>query len=254
MNLLFAISLVAGIHSGNASRYGYVGDTMDRVGSFACRRTLAAKYGERGWEKMRSHGVAHRTMPCGTRLGICNPRTSLCTVAYVVDRGPWGTLNTKGEWHMRTGKLQSGEYYRGELDLLPGTYSAIALVGIEKVMFWTLDGPSAAAPQVAALTVPEPIKPYAPIPPLRSEPVQLQLAATGAGAGMPALRTAMTGYPTLRLADPAPSRPAPSYPSLRPGDVEPPRAVLAAVLPQTQALGASIPRSAAAFPTLRTAD
>ena len=238
MNLLFAISLVAGIHSGNASRYGYVGDTMDRVGSFACRRSLAAKYGERSWEKMRSRGVAHRTMPCGTRLGICNPRTSLCTVAYVVDRGPWGTLNAKGEWHMRTGKLQKDEHYRGELDLLPGTYSAIALVGIEKVMFWTLDGPSAAAPQVATLTVPEPMKPYAPIPPLRSEPVQFA-SATG-------LRTAMTGYPTLRLADPAKSRLAPVYPTLRPGDAEPPRAVMAAVFPRSPL--------AAALPTLRTAE
>lgn len=138
MTLLLAISLIAGLKAGNASRYGYEGDIFDRVGSFACKRTLEAKYGGRQWEKMRSRGVAHRTLPCGTPLGLCLSRTGLCTTAYVVDRGPWGTLNRKGEWHARTGRLPAGEHYRGELDLLPGTYTSIGLVGIEKVMFWQL--------------------------------------------------------------------------------------------------------------------
>lgn len=138
MMLLLAISMVAGIKAGNASRYGYEGDSFDRVGSFACRRSLAARYGERGWQKMRDHGVAHRTLACGTRLGICNLRTSQCTTAYVVDRGPWGVLDRKGDWHVRTTALRPGEHFRGELDLLPGTYSAIALTGIEKVAYWPL--------------------------------------------------------------------------------------------------------------------
>ncbi len=138
MMLLLAISMVAGIKAGNASRYGYEGDTFDRVGSFACRRTLLARHGERGWQKMRDHGVAHRTLACGTRLGVCNLRTSQCTTAYVVDRGPWGALDRKGEWHMRTTPLRPGEHYRGELDLLPGTYTSIALAGIEKVAYWPM--------------------------------------------------------------------------------------------------------------------
>jgi len=132
--------MVAGIKAGNASRYGYEGDAFDRVGSFACRRTLLARQGERGWQKMRDHGVAHRTLACGTRLGVCNLRTSQCTTAFVVDRGPWGVLDRKGEWHMRTTPLRPGEHYRGDLDLLPGTYSAIALAGIEKVAYWPLAG------------------------------------------------------------------------------------------------------------------
>jgi hypothetical protein len=138
MMLLLAISMVAGIKAGNASRYGYEGDVFDRVGSFACRRSLAARYGERGWQKMRERGVAHRTLACGTSLGICNLRTGQCTAAYVVDRGPWGVLDRKGEWHVRTTPLRPGEHYRGDLDLLPGTYTAIALTGIEKVAYWTL--------------------------------------------------------------------------------------------------------------------
>lgn len=80
MMLLLAISIFAGLQMGNASRYGYKGDAFDRVGSFACKRSLQA----------------------------------------------------------RIPPLRPGEHYRGELDLLPGIYSAIALVGIEKVVFWPL--------------------------------------------------------------------------------------------------------------------
>ena len=138
MMLLLAISIFAGLQTGNASRYGYKGDAFDRVGSFACKRSLQARLGERGWRTMRDHGVAHRTLACGTPLGICDIRTNQRTSAFVVDRGPWGALDRKGAWHARIPPLRPGEHYRGELDLLPGIYSAIALVGIEKVVFWPL--------------------------------------------------------------------------------------------------------------------
>jgi hypothetical protein len=65
-------------------------------------------------------------------------------MAFVVDRGPWGVLDRKGEWHLRTSPLRPGEHYRGDLDLLPGTYSAIALAGIEKVAYWPLGQEDAA--------------------------------------------------------------------------------------------------------------
>jgi hypothetical protein len=157
MMLLLAISMVAGMKVGNASRYGYEGDVFDRVGSFACRRTLSARYGERGWQRMRERGLAHRTLACGTRLSICNLRTNQCTNAFVVDRGPWGVLDRKGEWHLRTSSPRPGEHYRGDLDLLPGTYSAIALTGIEKVAYWPI-GPEE----------PTPPRVHHHLPPLRS--------------------------------------------------------------------------------------
>ncbi len=138
MTLLIAVTMVAGIQAGNASRYGYVGDTMDQVGSFACQGRLEARHGSRRWRELRSRGVAHRTLPCGTRIGVCLARTKTCTLAYVVDRGPWGALNRKGEWHQRTGRLLPGEHYRGELDLLPGVYTPLGLVGIEQVLFWPM--------------------------------------------------------------------------------------------------------------------
>ena len=90
MTLLLAMSLLSAIKSGNASRYGYAGDPYDNVGTFACRGRLEQRYGSKAFAYMRNRGVAHRTLPCGARIGICLPRTGLCTTAFVVDRGPWG--------------------------------------------------------------------------------------------------------------------------------------------------------------------
>lgn len=139
MTLLLALTLLAGVSLGNASQYGFVGDPYDNVGQFACQGRLQARYGTRTWRTMRDHGVAHRTLPCGTRVGICLARTRRCTTAYVVDRGPWGTLNRQREWHVRTRGVPPGEYYRGHLDLLPKTYTAIGLVGVEAVYYWVVD-------------------------------------------------------------------------------------------------------------------
>lgn len=225
MTLLLAISLVAGIKSGNASRYGFEGDIYDDVGKFACRRTLESRFGGRGFEKMRKHGVAHRTLPCGTRLGVCHPRTGLCTLAYVVDRGPWGAINKKGEWHSRTSRLLPGEHYRGDLDLLPGTYSAIGLVGIESVLYWQLaDGSQNAevirtGPRVGwrlpILRTADAVTPTLPTlladavlptvyPPLRlmtPGTTVANLASALPPTGIPVTAAAAAKYPVLRLAD-----------------------------------------------------
>jgi hypothetical protein len=162
MMLLLVISMAAELKAGNASRYGYAGDAFDN-GAFACKGTLLARYGQRRWQTMRDHGVANRTLACGTPLAICNPRTNQCTAAYVVDRGPYGAVNRKGEWHART-KLKPGEHYRGALDLLPGVYTAIALTGIEPVLYSPI-GP----PEPAAAPAPAPVhRNHAPWPRLRA--------------------------------------------------------------------------------------
>jgi hypothetical protein len=207
MTLLLAISLVAGVKAGNASRYGFAGDAYDNVGTFACKRNLESRYGKRQWEKMRNHGVAHRTLPCGTNLGVCLARTGLCTSAYVVDRGPWGTLNPKGEWHQRTGRVPAGEHYRGELDLLPGTYSAIGLVGIEKVLYWSI-APNNSDALLSELSVPTEYPQLRMGDPGRTKPFPtLRLAGYLAVESFPPLRLAGSGRPTeappLRASGPA---------------------------------------------------
>jgi hypothetical protein len=59
-------------------------------------RGLASSYGPGLWGETMAcggrltpatRGVAHRTLPCGTRLQIC--RQGRCTHARVVDRGPY---------------------------------------------------------------------------------------------------------------------------------------------------------------------
>lgn len=40
--------------------------------------------------------IAHRELPCFTKVVICNPRTNKCTNAIVKDRGPFGV--TKGKY------------------------------------------------------------------------------------------------------------------------------------------------------------
>lgn len=193
MTLLLAMSLLSAIKSGNASRYGFVGDPYDNVGTFACKGRLEARYGSRAFHVMKNRGVAHRTLPCGAQVGICLPRTNLCTTAYVVDRGPWGTLNRKGEWHQRTGRLLPGEYYRGELDLLPGTYTALGLVGIERVLLWHITDAGAAQPgEPAAPPVYPPLRPADPGRRLAYQPVRV---ATMLGA---------TQFPPLRPGDSLP--------------------------------------------------
>ena len=190
MTLLLALSLLSAMKSGNASRYGYEGDPYDNVGTFACRRQLEARFGRRGFEYMRNHGVAHRTLPCGAQLGVCLARTGLCTTAFVVDRGPWGTLNRNGEWHVRTGRLLPGEHYRGELDMLPGTYTALGLVGIERVLLWNITEGGAAPPDApTAPPIYPPLRPADPARRLSSAPLRVA-ALVGASV-----------FPPLRLAD-----------------------------------------------------
>lgn len=206
MTLLLAMSLLSAMKSGNASRYGYAGDPYDNVGTFACRGRLEARYGSKAFAHMRSHGVAHRTLPCGARVGICLPRTGLCTTAFVVDRGPWGTLNRSGDWHVRTGRLPAGEYYRGELDLLPGTYTSLGLVGIERVLLWSITEAGAQSPDVPQNPpVFPPLRPADPGRRLSYNPVRV---ATLVGANV---------FPPLRLADPPTDpRPLPLFVQLDP--------------------------------------
>lgn len=138
MNLAFAVVLAANLQAGNASRYGYKGDAWNAENTFACEGTIRARYGDRTWKAMRSAGVAHRTLPCGSSVGVCNLRTGLCTSAFVVDRGPYGAVDRTGAWHVRSAQLLPGEHYRGHLDLLPAVYAAIALTGIGPIAYWQL--------------------------------------------------------------------------------------------------------------------
>lgn len=44
----------------------------------------------------KSNVIAHRDLPCGAQVIVCNPRTAKCTIAIKQDSGPYGV--TKGRY------------------------------------------------------------------------------------------------------------------------------------------------------------
>lgn len=103
-------------------------------------------------------GVAHRTLPFGTKLRITNHRTKLSTHAWVIDRGPFGRINTKGKWYNGIGYYRKFlrakkpiptkmyakgvEGWRGCLDMTPAAARAIKLNGLENVTFEVVKWPT----------------------------------------------------------------------------------------------------------------
>ncbi len=120
------------VDAGLAARYGYPGDRYAGKPQYACQSVLAKQVGDESWQNMLRHGVAHRSLPCGTPLIICTKKENLCTKAWVVDRGPFGAVDAKGRWHARK-HLKRGERWRGILDLLPGPAKALELTGLKYV-------------------------------------------------------------------------------------------------------------------------
>lgn len=87
------------------TQYGQKGDTL--AGEFfRCGYDPVTKqWGRHGGRfkqtKMspRFHGIAHRTLPCGTKVNVCRlgrrrgeKKKTRCTVATVVDRGPYWSV------------------------------------------------------------------------------------------------------------------------------------------------------------------
>ncbi len=145
LSILFSLSNPP--EMGLASRYGYPGDQYENFKQpYACHGSLTKKWGKERYEEALKTGVAHRTLPCGTKVLICKTKKASlsthdksviwpCTSAIVVDRGPYGTLNQQGLWHRRS-KLQPGERWRGIVDLLPPVAAKLGVRGLEKVVIW----------------------------------------------------------------------------------------------------------------------
>ncbi len=126
------------ISTGLAARYGYKGDPYETWNQpYACQNRLVKRWGYKRYQEAVTIGVAHRTLPCGTKILICRIPTypPTCTSAIVVDRGPYGALDKQGVWHRRS-KLQPGERWRGIVDLLPPVAAKLGVWGLDKVVIW----------------------------------------------------------------------------------------------------------------------
>lgn len=139
MLMTWILSLVSAIgvtETGIATIYGYPGDKYNPYNQYACKRRIIAQQGYRSWMHAVARGVAHRNLPCGQSVRVCNIRNGLCSDMIVVDRGPYGAKTAHG-WQSRPKKLYRGESYRGILDLLPSAAQKINHNGKEAVTLWS---------------------------------------------------------------------------------------------------------------------
>ncbi len=96
--------------------------------------------------------IAHRTLPCGTRVLVTLARTGKSIVATVGDRGPYGAVcGEKKRWCLKRSELDPG-VWRGQADLTPAVAAAIGHRGFETVLLTVL--PSAPRQRSAHATRP----------------------------------------------------------------------------------------------------
>jgi hypothetical protein len=112
-SLNFSLSLGnLGFHfeAGTAYQFSAQNDPQNPNPRGACIR--------RDVDDRKDHGVAHRTLPCRSKVLIVNRDNGRHTVATVVDRGPYG--KTKGK-------------FRGVIDMLPLVDRALKAKGTANV-------------------------------------------------------------------------------------------------------------------------
>lgn len=79
-------------------------------------------------------GIAHRTLPCGTRVLLGNPRTGRWVVATVVDHGPYGARLDDGSWAIKRRRTDPG-VWRGCLDISRRTAELLGHDGFQKIFY-----------------------------------------------------------------------------------------------------------------------
>ena len=81
-------------------------------------------------------GIAHRDLPCGTRVKLENPRTGKVVVAKVVDHGPYGAI-WNGKWRIKRRESDRGTW-RGCVDLTVKTARLLGHNGFEPIILRVL--------------------------------------------------------------------------------------------------------------------
>lgn len=105
-----------------------------------CPAEAERVYGTRRLADLEAAGVpvvAHRSLPCGTRLLLCGPGG--CALGWVGGRGPYG-LDTPDGYRVATREEAAHVYrdpswaphgceWRGEIDLVPAVAERVGLPG-----------------------------------------------------------------------------------------------------------------------------
>ena len=86
-------------------------------------------------------GIAHRRFPIGSLVKVTNVRTGKSAKARVIDRGPYGKLDSRGRWFNGQKHKDREGIYRGCADLTPRLARAIGHNGKEIVrIVWLKNG------------------------------------------------------------------------------------------------------------------
>lgn len=107
-----------------ASVFGYQGDKMAGGNAVCVKRRLTSS----------DIGVAHRTLPCGSKVVVQNVRTGKVAIATVMDHGPYGAIDDDGTWVLKRNKKEPGKW-RGCLDMTRKLQELIGHNGFEKVIY-----------------------------------------------------------------------------------------------------------------------
>lgn len=120
IDLVLTLFLVA--KSCYAGIYGFPGDKYAGGPQTACSKEPLDP---------QTIGVAHRWLPCGTKVLLLNPRTRRSVVARVIDHGPYGAIH-KGRWVLKR-RVEDPGIWRGCIDMTPATAKAIRHSGMEQI-------------------------------------------------------------------------------------------------------------------------
>jgi len=112
----YTLFITVAVHSGPSTQFSSV-DIYNPNPTLACTGQLIDD---------NSYIVAHRSLPCGTLVRVCNKDMSKCVQARVLDRGPYGCKRKRGN---------VCEEYRSDLDLSLATAKAIGHKGFEEIIF-----------------------------------------------------------------------------------------------------------------------
>ena len=116
------LSLFAGWQMCLAGNFGYDGDQHAGGDAVCIGRPVGNEV-----------GIAHRDLPCGTRVVLVNPRNMRSVVARVVDHGPYGARLGR-RWVVKRYESDPGSW-RGCLDLTPMAARRIDHNGMEDVLY-----------------------------------------------------------------------------------------------------------------------
>ena len=101
--------------------FGYKGDTMTGGVSPCIDRKVLPN----------DVGIAHRTLPCGTKVLLYVPRNKQVITTKVVDRGPYGAIS-KNRWVLKRKASDEGKW-RGCVDIMHDTAQSLKHNGFEMV-------------------------------------------------------------------------------------------------------------------------